>query len=667
MIAAPTDNILTTLLHRAEASPEKTAYIFLEDGRTETASLNYAELANRVQQLGSYLQTVTEPGDRLLLVYPTGLDFVVSFLSCLYAGAIAVPVYPPRPNRPLDRLSLIAEDTDTKLILTSSPLHAKLQTKIAASPQLDVVQWLATDHWENKGAIAEPISPKPEQIAFLQYTSGSTGKPKGVMVRHQNLLHNLRVIQAGFELTSESVSVTWLPHYHDMGLVDGLLEPLFSGCLGVMMPPATFLQQPIKWLEAISKYKGTHSGGPNVGYDLCVQKVTPEQVQALDLSSWASAYNGAEPINADSLKAFSEKFAPSGFKSHYFYPCYGMAESTLMISGGKISEPVTILDVDAAALEQNKIQLATDDAKSLVSCGQGWLETDLQIMNPDNLRPMVAGEVGEIWVSSGSIAQGYWQKQEATAAAFDVPHQGQKYFRTGDLGFIYAGELYVTGRLKDLLIIWGKNYYPQDLELTVAQAHPALAPAGGAAFSITESGSGSEKLVIVQEVERTARRNLPEEEVFTAIREAISGEFDVQVHAITLIKPVSIPKTSSGKIQRSACKQQFLQGELAAIATWQQPKAETTTPEALAPTENITAEVIETWLVNRLAQVLSLDPSEIEPEDSFSELGLDSSVMLEITGDLETWLHVEADPTLMWEYTDSAAVAAYLSEELGLD
>ncbi|MGB2924964.1 MAG: AMP-binding protein [Limnothrix sp.] len=666
MLSTPTNLIDFVCHHSQIKKATDLAYIFLENGKTETATLTYKQLLEQVFGLAQYLQTFTKKGDRLLLVYPAGLDFVVAFLGCLAAGVIAVPVYPPRPNRPLERLTLIAEDTQAVALLSTTAMLAKLESKLQAADSLKSLKAIATDSLELTDSASERLDIEQEDIAFLQYTSGSTGQPKGVMVSHGNLLHNLQTIQTGFELTSESVSVSWLPHYHDMGLVDGILEPLYTGCLGVLMPPTAFLQQPIRWLEAITKYRGTHSGGPDVGYDLCCRKITPEQQAKLDLSGWLSAYNGAEPIRAATLEVFTEKFATSGFQAKYFYPCYGMAESTLMITGVSVAQKPTLLDVSAKDLEQNKVVLATtENSRQLVGCGQTRLETQVKIVDIDSLKPCDEDAIGEIWVTGGSIAQGYWHKPEATVEAFQAELDGTNFFRTGDLGFLHQGELFITGRLKDVVIIWGRNYYPQDLEFTVASCHPDLSPAGGAAFSITEASG--EQLVIVQEIERTARRTLDVDEVVTTIREAIAAEYDLQVQAIALIKPGSIPKTSSGKIQRRLCRQQFIEGNLETLGTWQQSTQATpeTTAQPMeeASDEPITAATIQAWLIQHIAAVLHLDQDEIEIDESFAQYGLDSSVMLEITGELGTWLHVELDSTLLWEYTDIESLTEYLVEE----
>jgi acyl-CoA synthetase (AMP-forming)/AMP-acid ligase II/acyl carrier protein len=661
-------HLVELLQARSRQQPQQRAYTFLENGTTPTAHLTYKQLDQQAQNIAAYLQTVAIPGDRALLVYPAGLEFITAFIGCLYAGMIAVPVYPPRPNRSLHRLKAIATDAQATIALTTASLLTQIKTKQVAIPELENLNWIATDNLIPQPENWHPPEISPNTLAFLQYTSGSTGTPKGVMVSHGNLLHNLQSIQKAFELTPDSVSLSWLPHYHDMGLVDGILEPLYTGYLGVLMPPAAFLQSPIRWLKAISHYRVTHSGGPNLGYELCVQKITHEQQQELDINCWSSAYNGAEPIRPETLEQFTTKFISCGFQPHFFYPCYGMAESTLMITGVNLKDEPTVLAVEAEALEKNQVVKAlptSQNVKKIVGCGYAWLDTKVLIVNPETLTPCEDNQVGEIWVSSPSVAQGYWNQIEATQETFSASvteTNTGKFLRTGDLGFWHNGELFVTGRIKDVIIIWGRNHYPQDIEYTVVQSHPALRSESGAAFTINVNGL--EKLVITQEVERSYLRHLDVDEIVGLIREVVAAEHDLPVYAIALLKTASIPKTSSGKIQRRACREGFLNQTLDIVGEWQQqPNSETLTPIADIPNIAPTAETIQDWLISKLAEVLHLDPDEVDPEASFAHYGLDSSVAMELTGELEIWLERQLEPTLFWEYTNIASLIEYLSRE----
>jgi acyl-CoA synthetase (AMP-forming)/AMP-acid ligase II len=383
------------------------------------------------------------------------------------------------------------------------------------------------------------------------------------MVSHGNLLHNQKMIQAGFQHTEKTIIVGWLPLYHDMGLIGNVLQPLYLGVRCILMSPVAFLQRPIRWLEAISRYQGTTSGGPNFAFDLCMRKVTPQQLSALDLSSWNVAFNGAEPVRVETIEKFSSTFASCGFRKEAFYPCYGMAETTLFVSGGIKTDAPVYITVREDELAQNRIVLAqgSEGTRTLVGCGQTYINQEIAIANPETLIRCAADEVGEIWVAGSSITQGYWNRLELTEQVFraNLADSKKQFFRTGDLGFLHNGELFITGRLKDLIIIHGRNHYPQDIEMTVADSHEALIPGAGAAFTI--DCKGEERLAIVQEIDRHYR-NLDNDAVTEVIRTAIAQQHELQVHAIALIKMGSICKTSSGKIQRHACRNAFINGTL---------------------------------------------------------------------------------------------------------
>ena len=391
------------------------------------------------------------------------------------------------------------------------------------------------------------------------------------MLSHGNLMHNLKAIYHGFQLDANSSGAFWLPSYHDMGLIGGILEPMYINGPSTLISPVSFLQRPVRWLDIISKYKATTSGAPNFAYDLCVDKVTPEQMETLDLSSWTLAFCGAEPIRPETLERFARTFAGCGFRKNAFYPCFGMAENTLLVSGGEGPSEARTFTIDRKSLERDLVVSASlDDSGSLtmVSCGKSIIDQKIMIVNPNTLEACAPEQVGEIWVSGPSVAQGYWGLEEETQTHFQahVANTGEgPFLRTGDLGFLHEGELFVTGRLKDLIIIHGSNHYPQDIELTVEASHVALQPSAGAAFSVTDDGK--EKLVIVQEVTRQGR-SADINEVTSAIRQAVAEKHDLQVFAIVLVKPMSIPKTSSGKIQRRATKAAFLDGELEVVGEW---------------------------------------------------------------------------------------------------
>lgn len=565
--------LVDLLSYRAQNQSEKTAYIFLQNGETETNRLTYQELDRQARAIAAYLHDLGVKGERALLLYPPGLEFITAFFGCLYASVVAVPAYPPRRNQKLSRLQAIVSNADVKVVLTTASLLTNIEALFANEQDLTNLHCIATDNLASKFELDwEPPEISRETLAFLQYTSGSTGTPKGVMISHSNLLHNSACIKQSFELTPDSVSVTWLPSFHDMGLIDGIIQPLYTGFLGVLMTPVYFLEKPIRWLQAISYYQATHCGGPNFAYELCTRKITPEQLENLDLSSWSSAYSGAEPVRRETMEQFAAKFAPCGFRAKFFYSCYGLAENTLMVSGGAIKDEPIYCTVKADALEQNLVVEASEDnqrVRHLVGCGRSQLWTEVVIVDPESLTRCPPNRVGEIWVSGPSVAQGYWNRPEQTEETFGAYLADTKegpFLRTGDLGFLRDGELFVTGRIKDVVIIRGQNHYPQDIELTIEKSHSALSPGCGAAFAVDLNGQ--ERLVIVQEVKRSYLKKLDGREVLGNIRQAVTSEHSLHISAVVLIKPASIPKTSSGKIKRHACRLGFLDGSLDVVYDW---------------------------------------------------------------------------------------------------
>ena len=524
--------------------------------------MTYGELHKQASSIASHLQSFK--GERALLLYTSGPEFITAFFGCLYAGVIAVPVYPPRRNQKLSRLLSIANDTQVKIALTTTPILADIEKRWVSDSELAQLSLIATDTIENNPKDFVPISVTSDNLAFLQYTSGSTGNPKGVMVTHGNIIHNQQTIQTAFGHSEKTIFVGWLPLFHDMGLIGNVLQPMYLGIPCILIPPVIFLLKPILWLKAISKYKATTSGGPNFAYDLCVKKIKSEELVNLDLSSWDLAFNGAEPIRAETLYKFANKFGACGFKYSAFYPCYGMAESTLLATGANKNKSPVIQGVKTTDLEQNLVvetEISSPEHRVFVGCGHPYMDTNVMIVNPESLNSCSPEQIGEIWVNSPSVAAGYWNNLEATKETFQayVKDSGKgPFLRTGDLGFLKNGELFVTGRLKDVIVIRGRNYFPQDIELSVEKSHQALRPNCGAAFSVDLGGE--ERLVVVQEVERTYVRKLNSEEVFLEINQAVSQEHELAIDTIVLLKPGSIPKTSSGKIQRSACRQKFIDG-----------------------------------------------------------------------------------------------------------
>ncbi|WP_313930037.1 non-ribosomal peptide synthetase [Trichocoleus sp. FACHB-262] len=638
------------LRERASQQANQRAFTFLADGETESDWLTYADFDQRSRAIAAQLQALNLQGERALLLYPPGLDYLTAFFGCLYAGVVAVPAYPPRNARNTPRILSMVQDAEAAIALTTSSLVDKIQSLLSEHTALDSLQWLTTDqlpkHLANDWQ--EPQLDK-DTLAFLQYTSGSTGTPKGVMVSHGNLLHNAATTYQYMGHSPESVFVSWLPAYHDMGLIGGILQPLYGGFPCVLMPPATFLQRPYRWLQAISRYKATTSGGPNFAYDLCAQKITLEQRQTLDLSNWQVAFNGAEPVRGETLKAFAETFAECGFRPEAFYPCYGMAEATLMVSGGSPGIAPPIKTVQAIALEQDQILEATpdtEDTRLLVGCGQSIPDQTVAIAHPQNLTSCAEGQVGEVWVTGPSVGQGYWNRLEETQATFGAylaDTVAGPFLRTGDLGFLQEGELFITGRVKDLIIIRGRNLYPQDIERTAEQSHPSLKIGAGAAFTVEVNQE--ERLVVVQELEFRQQPDM--EKVAGAIRGAIAQAFEVQVYAVVLLKPGHIPKTTSGKIQRRACRADFLAGSLAAAGSSiidvihdDSAANELTRADLLAIASTERQAVLEVELQRQVAAVVGVRPDQINPEQPLNTLGIDSIMAVTLKNDLEINLRV---------------------------
>jgi acyl-CoA synthetase (AMP-forming)/AMP-acid ligase II/acyl carrier protein len=689
-------SLVDLLQFRAVQQAEQTAYTFLLDGEQTAVSLTYGELDRRARAIATDLSSHA-PGTRALLVYPAGLDYITALFGCLYAQLIAVPAYPPKRNHSLTRLESIVQDAQPQIALTTHELWQQMRSRLHQFNVLDELNWIATDtatdsaidsaidsvqanksltdRLSRQVSQAENNISQAEDIAILQYTSGSTSAPKGVMLSHQNLLHNLAAIQQRFGHDAQSRGVIWLPPYHDMGLIGGILQPLYVGFPVVLMSPQMFVQQPIRWLRAIAQHKATTSGAPNFAYELCIQKIKLEQLANLDLSSWQVAFNGAEPLRPETLENFTKKFAPYGFQRDAFYPCYGLAEATLFVSGRPASTAMRTLSINRTALTGNQVVLEPNKgaADVIVSCGQSLADQVVAIADPETQQPCSEHEVGEIWIAGASIAQGYWNRPQETQDMFQAQIMGgdrsdrsdrsdqRTYLRTGDLGFLHQGELFITGRLKDLIVIRGRNHYPQDIEQTVQLSHPDLR--SGVAFTVLIEGE--EQLAIAQELDRQVVHRLSAEqatEIMQLIRRAIATEHELQAAVILLVKQLSLPKTSSGKLQRQATRTAFLQDQLEvlhrSIVSFQDQvePAQTVTVTRTHPSASVAD-----WLTEELARYLKVSSDEIDVSQPFAYYGLDSSVALSMTGELAEWLgREELDPTLFWEYPSIEALSNYL-------
>ncbi len=565
--------ILNIVIDRAKQWPDRIAFIYLADGETVEETITYKNLHDRAVAIAASLrQAGLQPGERVLLVFPQGLAFIEAFFGCLFGGYVAVPIAVPGKNRGTDKVAHIVSNAGVGAALTLTKTRESLRRLAPHSGwATDQLHWICTDALST---VSEPHTcsfpmPTAGQLAFLQYTSGSTGHPKGVMVSHGNILANSAFIQHSFQTNEQSVSVCWLPSFHDMGLIDGIIQPLYSGFTAVLLNPVHVIQKPIRWLRALSRYKGTYSGAPNFAFDFCVDRTQPDERQTLDLSSIEHLYNAAEPIRAATMERFLTTFATYGLRPEALFTSFGLAESTLAVTMCRRRRPPTRLTVDTNALEQNKVEVIPH-GRTLVSSGWPMTDSILRIVDPTSQRVCSPNEVGEIWTLGPSVGQGYWQQPELTEAVFQARTNENEgpFLRTGDLGFIGSdGSLFVTGRLKDVIIIRGVNHYPQDIELTVEQSHPALQNNAGAAFRIEVDEV--EGVVVVQELKRTYLLTVLKEEVIQAILRQISLQHGISPAAVVLLPPNGVPKTSSGKIQRNACRQAFITNKLPAVHRWE--------------------------------------------------------------------------------------------------
>lgn len=641
------DTVAELLRARADARPERVGYTFLADGDGQETHLTYgaahrgaAAVAARLRDAGAV------PGDRVVLLLPPGLDYITAFFGSLYAGVVAVPMYPPEVfqlDRSVPRLAAIVKDADPAVVLTVSPLLELLDELTSRAPQLGALRWLSVDDAPAASGADRLASAGADTIAMLQYTSGSTAAPKGVVVSHGNLMHNSARIQELFHTTPDSRGVSWLPPYHDMGLIGGLIQPLYAGASTVLMSPLHFLEQPARWLRAVDRYRGTASGGPNFAYDLCARKADPTEIATWDLSCWDVAFNGAEPIRPATLRRFADALAPSGFRADAFLRCYGLAEATLIVAGvggSRDRQVPTAVAIDREALARGVATEAGDgeSAVELMSCGAGLRDQQVAIVDPVTRRECADGHVGEIWVSGPSVAQGYWRQPDTTESTFlaRVDDSGPAFLRTGDLGFRRDDDLVVTGRLKDLLIIRGRNHYPQDLELTAEHAEPALRPGCSAAFVVDDD---QDSLVLVHELRKQAGKTDPLEAA-ARVRQAVAEEHGLSASTVVLLRSGGMPKTSSGKVQRGLCRARFLVDDLPVVAR-SDPHADTaaaTAAEVHAASGERRVAMLEDYLRARVATVTGV--GELGRERPLTVAGLDSLGVLQLKQQVETDLDV---------------------------
>jgi acetylornithine/succinyldiaminopimelate/putrescine aminotransferase/acyl-CoA synthetase (AMP-forming)/AMP-acid ligase II/acyl carrier protein len=635
-------SVVQLLRERAERSPDKRAYTFLSDG-VEVETLTFGELDLRARAIAARLQERGAAGERALLLFPPGLDYIAAFYGCLAAGAVAVPAYPPRMNRNLKRLDSVLTDSSPKFLLTTDAVARQLeQANGERTGELGKLDWIVTSlvadveasKWTDPHAMTGTL-------AFLQYTSASTSAAKGVMVTHGNILHNQALMKTALRHNDETVIVSWLPLFHDMGLIGNVLASLYNGVPCHLMAPVDFLKKPRLWLEAITRYRATFSGAPDFGYQLCTERIPAAEREGLDLSSWKVAFNGSEPVRADTLRNFAEAFVSCGFDAGALFPCYGLAENTLFATGRFHEAPVAFT---RASLEVHRPRIASGEASSsqLVSCGGTALDQRVAVADPATGRRCGDDEIGEIWLASPSAAQGYWNQPELSEHTFRarLTDGDGPYMRTGDLGFLHNGQLFVTGRLKDLIIIRGRNLVPTDIEQVVEQCDPAIRATFVAAVSVeTEQG---ERLVIAAEVRREARHDLDTTALIEKIRSAVTSAFEVEVSAVALLRPGALPKTSSGKTQRAQVKRAWVAGELDCLAQWRNEIA-FRQPATATMSSGRGLEGLERWLVSRIASLAQMAVERVDVNRSILAFGLDSVVVISLLADVEKTFGVTID------------------------
>jgi acyl-CoA synthetase (AMP-forming)/AMP-acid ligase II/acyl carrier protein len=713
------------LAGQAAEQPDRIAFTFLDD-RDGATDITFGELERRARTIAARLQLELNPGDRALLVFPAGLEFIAAFFGCMYAGVVAVPATYPKPKRPMPRLQRIALDCDAHVALSTAQTLTTLDPELL-STDAATSSWIAADELDEALAdMWQPPAITGSDLAFLQYTSGSTSDPKGVMVSHANLLNNLECIRRSFGIgdsdddDESSTGVFWLPAYHDMGLIGGILMPLYMGGRVVLMSPTAFLHKPMRWLQAIHDYHAIITGAPNFAYEYCVRRTSAEERAALDLSRWRLAFCGAEPIRAETLTHFAQAFSGAGFRMQAFYPCYGLAECTLLAAGPDYRDEPRILAVNRAALAEHRVAPECGEpaamVQRLVGCGPPVPGHCIVIVNPDTSRECADSEVGEILIQGPSVTGGYWNREEETESVFGATVEGRdgRFLRTGDLGFFRDGQLYVTGRVKDVIIIRGRNHYPQDIEQSAEEAHPAVL--AGAAFALDDAGG--ERLVVVHQLDRQYRGS-DYHQIEQAIRRSIVEQHELDPYAIVLIRQTSLPITSSGKVQRNLCREQYLADELRVVHCWTNPaigrehkapskgrvqvqihdegvavRSDADAPVAASSSDALAtvsvpesssngalfgvrpprpgasvveldraAERIEAWMLEWLIARLGIEVADISRDRPFAELGVDSLTAVELSHELEEQFGVPLPPIVAWNYPTPAALSRYLAEQ----
>lgn len=648
--------VVGILARRAREQPDARAFTFLRDDVEVTATLTFRELHERAQGMAARFRRVASPGECALLLYPPGPDYVIAFFGCLYAGIISVPLYAPQ-QRFVPVIEAIAQDCAATAVFTTT-MGAKKRSLFGARSAVGKLPWLESDVPDDVDPLPETEF-TPDNIAYLQYTSGSTATPKGVIIDHGNIVHQCAELAFSWQVDDKSRMMTWLPHFHDFGQIGAVLLPVFVGCESVRMAPATFVRQPIRWLEAVSRYRATHTAAPNFAFELCVNGTTAAERAGLDLSSLIMACNGAEPVRLGTLRRFTEMFAGHGLGPDVLCPGYGLAEATLKVTGKQPREPLVWGHFDPAGLGRLVAEPTPEDVgQPLVACGWTVGDTRVAIVDPDTGQRLPDGRVGEIRVAGPIVARGYWGRPDATEETFGAQVEGEKYLRTGDLGFRHDGQLYVCGRIKDVVIVNGVNHYPQDIERTAEESHPAIRRGRTAAFSV--EADGRESVVVVVECGR--HDETPPDEIARAIRDAVSRTHELTA-TVAIAETGAISLTSSGKIQRSRCRADFLEGRLRlrhrADAAGSAPAARAPFSSAAELLRHGVRAHISNWIIRKVDGVQNADE-----ERSLSAHGVGSLHMMELHQDLENWTGISVPEEWIWESTSIDHLAGLVADRL---
>lgn len=666
---------------RATRHGDRIAVTFRNDDGLEH-SWSYAQLWSKACGLAARLPSVPDdPAPRGVLLFPPGIEFLVGFVGCQIAGWIPVPTCYPKPGREMPRLDSAATDCHPSALIADSATLDGIATE-KLGPAVRDLPRVATDrepHDDNPALSVDQLSIDPQSLALLQYTSGSTSDPKGVMVSHRGMMANLEAIRRGFQIEFQpdqgepKCGAFWLPFFHDMGLIGGILEPLYLGGRTILMSPRSFLQRPVSWLKLISDYGAVISGAPNFAFQLCVDRISPEDAEPLDLSGWQVAFSGAEPVLPRTLEAFSNRFSANGFSAEAFYPCYGLAEATLLAAGGAGPGHPDVIWVNRDSLAEGRPVIDTKRSQrtvSLVSCGRAAYRTQLKLVDPTTCREVGENVVGEIWLHGDSVSGGYWNREQENTELFNAQLEGDPagYCRSGDLGFMHLGKLYITGRIKDVIILRGRNLFPQDIETTVRDV---IGSEAGQCAAFAVDGPRGETLAIIAETPRRAEAALLPGLV-RDIRRQVIDNHEVDPHHVLLVRPATVPLTSSGKVRRSHCRDLFESDRIKTKHRYDRRSASEQSPLPIPqlpenPSQKdrdaillMTEQWMATWMIVRAG----VDPQEVDLNKPFAEYGLDSLTAVEMSGEIEDWSDVELTPVVAWSYPTVSKMSAYITDQI---